>query len=215
LIRYGVEIEVSKLSIQAATDMLRNHKAFSNNTQEILNKEVFIIDWFDDWLIKEDGSIRPYGSELVSPIFSWENRGQVFEMVDLLKRNWAKCNQSTGFHVHISGDFPNKWEDMKPTIEKWYEKIKPAFRPARQRRDDYCSEVLGQRKYQIVAPIIRAPEDISSYCDGVWKVTQPHIEVRLFNAHLCKRYIHRCLVASKELGEILENTKSAVCQPAQ
>ena len=195
--------------------MLRNHKAFSNNTQEILNKEVFIIDWFDDWLIKEDGSIRPYGSELVSPIFSWENRGQVFEMVDLLKRNWAKCNQSTGFHVHISGDFPNKWEDMKPTIEKWYEKIKPAFRPARQRRDDYCSEVLGQRKYQIVAPIIRAPEDISSYCDGVWKVTQPHIEVRLFNAHLCKRYIHRCLVASKELGEILENTKSAVCQPAQ
>jgi len=208
MIKYGVEIEVTKLSIQAATDMLKNNKAFSDKTNKILNKEVSIIDWFDGWLVKEDGSLKPYGSELVSPIFSWENRGQVFEMIDLLKRNWAKCNQSCGFHVHLSGDFPNRWENMKPIIEEWYERIKPGFRPARQRRDDYCSETLGQRRYQIVSPIIRAPEDINSYCEGVWKVTVPHIEIRLFNAHLCKRWIHRCLKISRELGETLENVRS-------
>lgn len=204
MIQYGVEIEVAKLSIQSATDMLRNHKTFSDNTNKILNSKVSIINWFDDWLIKEDGSIKPYGSELVSPIFSWENRSQVFEMIDLLKRNWAECNQSCGFHIHMSGNFPNKWEDMKPTIKAWYKRIKVGFRPARQRRDDYCSEELCQRKYQIVAPVIRAPEDTSGYCEGVWKVTQPHLEIRLFNSHLCKRWVWRCLKVSKELGELLE-----------
>ena len=108
----------------------------------------------------------------------------------------------------MSGDFPNKWEDMKPIIQEWYKRIKPGFRPARQRRDDYCSEELCLRKYQIVAPVIRAPEDIYNYAGGVWKVTKPHIEIRLFNAHLCKRWIHRCLKISKELGEILENVRS-------
>lgn len=214
MLRFGVEIEVAKLSIQSATDMLRNNKVFPDTLGKMLSNEVNIINWFDEWQIKKDGSIRPYGSELVSPIFTWETSGQVFEMIDLLKRNRGKCNQSCGFHIHMSGNFPNKWNDMKPTIARWYERIKPAFKPARQRKDNYCSEELGQRKYQIVAPVIRAPEDINNYCEGIWKVTSPHIEVRLFNAHLCKRYIHRCLKATQELGKLLENLKSAVCQPA-
>ena len=86
MLKFGVELEVAKLSIQSATDMLRNKRAFSDKINEELNKKVYIIDWFDGWLIKEDGSIRPYGSELVSPIFTWETRGQVFEMVSLLQK---------------------------------------------------------------------------------------------------------------------------------
>jgi len=211
MLRFGVEIEVAKLSVQAAIDMLRNNKAFPNDDK--LSDTVSIINWFDDWLIKEDGSIRPYGSEFVSPIFTWENRSQVFEMIDLLKRNWAKCNQSCGFHVHMSGDFSNKWSTMTPIIEKWYKRIKPGFKPARQRRDEYCIERLDQAKYRICRPVIVHPESAESYCSGEWKVTQPRIEIRLFNAHLCKRWVHRCLVVSRELGETLENTRSVSASP--
>jgi hypothetical protein len=190
--KFGIELEVVYLSVSNAIDIFRGR---------------LYRDMFNDWQIKEDGSLHPFGVELVSPVFEWQNRGQVFDIIDILKRNRARSNQSTGFHVHMSGNFPNKWEDMKPTIARWYERIKPGFRPAKQRRDDYCSEALGQRKYQIVAPIIRAPEDISSYCNGVWEKTIPHIEIRLFNAHLCKRWVWRCLKASKELGCLLENAK--------
>jgi hypothetical protein len=205
MLRFGVEIEVTKLSVQAAIDMLRNNKAFTNDIK--LSDTVSTINWFDDWLVKEDGSIHPYGSELVSPIFTWQNRGQVFEMIDLLKRNWAKCNQSCGFHVHMSGDFPEKWKEMCPIIEVWYKRIKLGFKPAKSRRDEYCIEKLDQAKYRICRPVITNPESIESYCAGEWKVSKPHIEVRLFNSRLCKRWIWRCLKVCKQLGELLEEQK--------
>lgn len=149
----------------------------------------------EGWQCVGDGSISPVGLEFVSPIFTWEDRGQVFKMVEELQSKGASCNQSCGLHVHMSGEFP-EWKTIRKTGEKWYEGIKSGFRPAEPRRSRYVVETWNEsypyEKYRLV----RLVEE---------SFFRKHIEVRLFNAHLCKRWVARCLGATKQFGETLES----------
>jgi hypothetical protein len=190
MLKFGVEIEVANLDINKAEDLLRQHNIGKNYTQT--------------WKAVMDGSINPYGSEFVSPIFTWEEKDAIFEVIDLIKTTKGTCNQSCGLHIHMSGDFPKSWDSMKETIWKWYLSIQPGFIPAKRRKSSYCKEKLGKDKHQIVTPVREC----------AWNIESPHIELRLFNAHLCKRWFYRCLKTSRELGIILEGLKSAVGQPA-
>lgn len=62
---------------------------------------------FPDWEIKSDMSIRPYGTEINSPILSGdEGLTAVSQMVDYLNSNSGiRVNKSCGLHVHVdAGD---------------------------------------------------------------------------------------------------------------
>lgn len=183
MLRFGVEIEVADVDVFKAESLVRQHN--------------------QGWKAVVDCSILPHGSEFVSPIFTWEERDGIFEIADLIKTTDGTCNQSCGFHVHMSGDFPTSWDEMKEHIWNWYLTIQPGFKPAQRRRNGYCKEELGTNKHQIIRPV----------CEHLWQRESPHIELRLFNAHLCRRWIYRCLKASRELGLILESLKPAAGQP--
>jgi len=114
-------------------------------------------------------------------------------VVESLQPEGASCNQSCGLHIHMSGVFP-EWKKIVEVGEKWYKSIKAGFRPARQRRG-YCIEKIeltSREKYRMIRPV-----QISN--------GRTHLEVRLFNAHLNKRWIARCLGVTKQLGEVLES----------
>lgn len=70
---FGVEIEVC-----AATNPERHLKSLD----------------FDHWISEPDISIFPQGREFISPIFEWENRGQVFDVVETRRAHGAHCNQT-------------------------------------------------------------------------------------------------------------------------
>lgn len=182
MLRFGVEIEVAGIKKQSSIDLEGPPYG---------------------WKIACDGSISPHGEEFISPIFTWDIKDSVFEVVDIIKTTGGFCNQSCGLHIHMSGDFPTSWDEMKEHIWNWYRSILPGFKPAQRRRNGYCKEELGTNKHQIVRPV----------CEQFWQKEPPHIEIRLFNAHLDRRWIYRCLKASRELGTILESLKSAAGQP--
>jgi len=92
MLRFGVEIEVADISVDP-----NNDRTLRNTTR---------------WEIKYDSSIQPSGLEFVSPIFEWENRGQVFDMVDRIKGK-GKCNQSCGLHIHMSGEFGSSFHSVR------------------------------------------------------------------------------------------------------
>jgi hypothetical protein len=145
------------------------------------------------WHNKSDISIRPHGREFISPTFEWENRGQIFDTIKRLQNLGVRCNQSCGLHVHMSGLFPKWNRQLEEHLENWYEKIKPGFKSAASRRRGYCTEFDGNnRRYHFVCRVGRNGDRL-------------HIEIRLFNAHLCQRWVARCLWEAKKLGESLEN----------
>jgi len=190
VLRFGVEVEVARVDINIAENLVREHNLSRRYEQ--------------GWRTSLDCSINPYGSEFISPIFTWDTRNDIFTVIDAIKKTGGFCNQSCGFHVHLSGDFPESWNEMKEHIWKWYLSILPGFKPAKRRRDGYCKEELGTNKHQIVHPV----------CEHLWQRESPHLELRLFNAHLCKRWMYRCIKVSRELGIILESLVPAVGQPA-
>jgi hypothetical protein len=173
MLRFGVEVEVADTKHYPSID----------------------IEGTYGWKITCDESINPHGMEFISPIFTWDTKDAIFTVIDIIKTTGGFCNQSCGFHVHMSGDFPPSWDAIKEPIWKWYRSILPGFMPAKRRKNGYCQEKLGTDKHQIVRPV----------CEHQWTKESPHIELRLFNAHLCKRWIYRCLKVSKQLGELLES----------
>jgi hypothetical protein len=169
---FGVEIEVTR----------------GKCTYENL-KEVCIPRWRNI----PDYSIKPRGREFVSPIFDWDNRGQVFDSVTILQRFGARCNQSCGFHVHMSGNFPEWSSSLVEYLEEWYTHLQGGFKSAKRRERLHCTRDLSfsNGRYRFIRPVNK---------DG----DRLHIEIRLFNIHLCKRWIARCLWEAKKLGESLE-----------
>lgn len=181
MIRFGVEIEAAGVDINKAESLVKQYNLAHHPEQA--------------WKTVLDCSINPHGLEFISPIFTWDTRDAIFEISDLINEAGGICNQSCGFHVHMSGDFPTSWDEMKEHIWNWYRSILPGFKPAKRRKNSYCKEELGTDKHQIIRPV----------CEHLWQRESPHIELRLFNAHLCRRWIYRCLNASKQLGELLES----------
>ena len=157
---------------------------------------------FSRWYNVSDCSIYPNGREFVSPKFRWEERGQVFDVVEDLQDAGARCNQSRGFHVHMSGKFPVWDQSLKQYLEAWYEKLQPGFKPARHRREEYCTDfdnpIKGERYH-----FVRFVGMDSGHL---------HIELRFFNAFLCKRWVARCLWEAKKLGDALEQMAQEAVQ---
>jgi hypothetical protein len=177
MLRFGVELEIAKISMDY--------------------EDALTIKRTTDWDIKSDASIQPSGLEFVSPIFDWDNRGQVFKMVERIKTGWpkAECNQSCGLHVHMSGDFGPFFPIVRKIGQQWYKGIEDGFKPSAGRKAQYCMLRFNgpEMRYDAIRHV-----STHSY-DGTM-----HIEIRLFNIHLCKRWIARCLWKARELGDILE-----------
>lgn len=181
MLRFGVELEIANINMS-----YDDERTIESTT---------------GWDIKCDISIDPSGLEFVSPVFEWENREQVFKMVERIKTGWpkAECNQSCGLHVHMSGEFGYSFDEVRKIGRQWYHSIEDGFKPAKRRRNKYCFlDFVGPRERYDAIRLVTSPLSDD----------RMHIEIRLFNMHLCKRWIARCLFKAKELGDLLEKQKN-------
>jgi hypothetical protein len=99
-LRFGVEIEVAMIDGGAAAAALRTVVGPTWRTDARGDHRVAMADG-REWTVTRDGSIHPFGCEVVSPILTWADMDLVQRVVRALRGAGAKANRSCGLHVHV------------------------------------------------------------------------------------------------------------------
>lgn len=92
----GIEIELS------GKDFEFNPNSKVDKEDIIMDKveSMFKIFGLDDWKVVHDGSIEPYGCEIVSPVLNRERFSELRTVLNIAKMLKLKPNKSCGLHVH-------------------------------------------------------------------------------------------------------------------
>lgn len=101
--------------------------------------------WDPWWQIKYDVSVEKpgyVGLEIVSPIITWSQRGQIETICRMLKENGCIVNETAGLHIHhgVKGDYQPKDFLRLINIYKSLESIIDGLvdETRRKHRNDYC-----------------------------------------------------------------------------
>jgi biotin operon repressor len=95
--RIGIELEVASITSEDARRALRNAGITVGQvatTHQVLTGA---------WKVVTDGSIRPFGCEVVSPPLEFNSSAvaEITTVVTALRNAGATVNKTTGFHVHV------------------------------------------------------------------------------------------------------------------
>ena len=104
-LRFGIEIETFGLGIKAAAKVIA--LVVGGHVSRVggyYNKHSAVMPDGREWQTMSDASISGRAAaEVVSPILSYSDMGQLQEIVRSLRKAGAKVNDTTGIHIHIDG----------------------------------------------------------------------------------------------------------------
>lgn len=197
----GIEIEYTGISLKSSAKIIA--ELFSTSIQEIevrKNNDVRPAWKVKDWVLITDKSINPEGDssyqcELVSPVLT--EFSDLKLIVDALKSNGAKVNDTCGCHIHI--DCPTKVTQLHKIIEYYFNfKYQDDMLIPYSTRSNYCKcippEVLWDYKFNMNSGKFQTVNDVidffSTHLDRYYELnflsvkSMGTLEFRQFNSTL-------------------------------
>lgn len=209
--RYGIEVEFTGIPRQEAAHVvaaaLHGKLLYLWSHYEITDPQDLV------WIIKDDSSIHPEGygkqhpdtfrCELSTPVFdSARDMKKLEAVLRALSKSGAKCNRTTGAHVHVDGNY-SKY-DLSILAQIVYQRdalIKRMVRMYQSRRE-YCEEMSPYTAEKLMFSryrddLLEDPDfsryrtlNVCSYWEG------KGVEFRCFNSSLNPKLIQDYVIFS-------------------
>jgi Putative amidoligase enzyme len=162
-LKFGIEIETVGLGRQALAEALRTALGGEVIAQ---GYEYALLDGKGrTWKVVPDGSLAgALNGEIVSPVLTYDDIGDVQEAVRAVRKAGAKSDASTGIHVHVDGSrFDAKGvTNLVKVVHKQERLLEHALGIRQERLGRYCRPIEPAFLAQLEARRPRSLADVSA-----------------------------------------------------